>query len=61
MLASLLEYRTQMRLERSGSWSVGTSGCANSNVAEGGISAHSGFPTRGLQMSKLSTLLEVEK
>jgi hypothetical protein len=25
-----------------------------------GNSAHSGFPTRGLQMSKLSTLLEVE-
>ena len=59
MLASLLEYRTQMSVERSRSCQC-TSGCANSNVAEGGISAHSGFPTRGLQMSKLSTLLEVE-
>jgi len=35
--------------------------CANRNVAEDGISANSGFATRGLQMSKLSTLLEVEK
>ena len=34
--------------------------CANRNVAEDGNSAHSGFPTRGLQMSKLSMLLEVE-
>jgi hypothetical protein len=53
MLASFLEYRTQMRVERSGSWS-GTSG-AKRNVAEDGISACSGFPTRGLQ------ILEVEK
>ena len=35
--------------------------CANRNVAEDGISAHSGFATRGLQMPKLSRLLEVEK
>jgi hypothetical protein len=48
MLASLREYGTQMRVERSGSWSAGTSGCVNRNVV-------------GLQMSKLSTLLEVEK
>jgi hypothetical protein len=61
MLASLLEYRTQMRVERSRSWAVGTSGVPTGNVAEDGISAHSGFATRGLQMSKLSTLLEVEK
>ena len=61
MLAILLEYRTQVRVERSRSWSAGTAGCANRNVAEDGNSAHSGFPTPGLQMSKLSTLLEVEK
>src|SRR6476660_7536504 len=60
MLPSLLEYRTQMRLERSGSWSAGTSVCQQER-RRSGISAHSGFPSRtadvgGRKMSDLGRL-----
>jgi hypothetical protein len=39
----------------------GTSVCAIRNVAGNGIAARSGFATPGPQMSKRSTVLEVEK
>jgi hypothetical protein len=39
----------------------GASGCAIKNVAGDGIAARSGFATPGPQMSKRSTVLEVEK
>ena len=39
----------------------GTSGCAIRNVARDGIAARSGFATPGPQMSKRSTVSEVEK
>jgi hypothetical protein len=39
----------------------GASGCAIKNVAGDGIAAGSGFATPGPQMSKRSTVLEVEK
>jgi hypothetical protein len=55
----LLEYRTQMRVERSRSCQALQ--CAIRNVAGNGIAARSGFATPGPQMSKRSTVLEVEK